>query len=406
MTLKPNFVNQVDEAAQKFGDAIRKTSLIRSHALERRIASKYPIFLKPENLQHTGSFKVRGALNKLLSIENEARQVGVIAASAGNHAQGVAFHAKRMGIQAVIVMPENSPLIKVRATKAYGAEVILHGESYQEAYDYCLKLQKERGLAYVHAFDDEAVIVGQGTIGKEIFEELPDVKTVFCPIGGGGLAAGVGAYLKSKNSKMAFVGYQAEGSNNFLASLQAGAPVVLEKVETIAEGMAVKQLGQLTFPILKEVIDETVIVSDSEIAQGILWLLENQKLYVEGCGGGALAAVLRRPDLIQGPCVIIVSGGNLDVNILARIIQRGLIRSGRHVRMETSISDRPGSLQKLLRCIADQGASIMEIQHERFFGETGLMQVKIHIEMETNGPDHVRLVKNSLEQAGFHARFL
>lgn len=396
----------IERAHASFGEAIRRTPLIRSPALEKTLNSKHPIFLKAENLQFTGSFKVRGALNKLIEIQDQARARGVIAASAGNHAQGVAFHAKRLGIEANIVMPVNSPLIKVRATRQLGANVILHGESYQEAFDHCLKLQKEKDYCYVHAFDDEAVIAGQGTIAKEVLEDCPEVRTFICPIGGGGLAAGCGSYLKAKRPDLKLYAFQAEGSNSYLASLKAGKIVKLEQVETIAEGMAVKQLGEKCFPLLKRVVDDCVLVSDSEIAQGILWLLENEKLYVEGCGGGALATLFKRPDLIQGPTVVLLSGGNLDVNLLSRIIQQGLVRSGRRVRLETSLADRPGSLQLLLQAIASEGASIMEIKHERIFAQTGLMKVAIHIELETNGPEHMRQVRAGIDKAGFSARFL
>lgn len=401
-----DWVKKIEEASSSFGENIRRTPLIRSWALEKKLGLKHAIYFKAENLQFTGSFKVRGALNKLLSIQDEAKEKGVIAASAGNHAQGVAFHAKRLGLKARIVMPINSPLIKVRSTRSLGAEVILHGESYQEAFEHVQELQKEHGYCYVHAFNDEAVIAGQGTVAKEILEDLPDLQTIICPIGGGGLAAGCAAYLKAKKPGINFVGFQAEGSNTFLPSLQAGRTIRLDTVETIAEGMAVKELGDQTFPILKEFVDETILVSDSEIAAGILWLLENEKLYVEGCGGGALASVFRKPEALQGPSVVILSGGNLDVNLLNRIIQRGLVRAGRRVRMETSISDRPGSLNKLLKSIADEGASVMEIKHERIFAKTGLMKVALHIELETNGSDHMRQVRSAIQKAGFTVKFL
>jgi len=399
-------VQSVDEAAKKFAGAIRKTPLIRSLRFEETFGFKHPIYFKAENLQHTGSFKVRGALNKILNIEDKARENGVITASAGNHAQGVAYHCQRLKIPATIVMPENTPFVKSNSTRRMGAKVIFHGASYQEAYEEALKIQKQEGSEYVHAFDDEEVVIGQGTVGKEIWEELPGIEVFVCPIGGGGLLAGAGAYLREKNPKIKMVALQAEGSSNFLPSLRLGKPAILEKVETIAEGIAVKKMGDLNYEICSRLVDKTIIVNDDEIAAGLLWILENEKLFVEGCGGAAVAAVMKQPEIVTGPTVIVLSGGNLDVNLLSRIIERGLIQAGRRTHFEATIPDVPGSLQKLIQVIAEQRASIVEVEHERMFSRTSLKEVNTHLIVETEGFEHIERLKAALREKGMEYRFL
>jgi len=394
-------IEAIDLAAKRMQDAIRRTPILRSQSFEKRVGSKFPIYFKVESLQHTGSFKVRGALNKLLSLSEAERSRGVITASAGNHAQGVAFHSQRLGISAKIVMPISTPIVKTRATKQLGAEIVLFGESYQEAYEKALDIQKQEGRVFVHGFDDELIIIGQGTIGKEILEDAPDVSVFVCPIGGGGLISGCASYLKAKKPSMKVIGVQAEGCSTLLPSLAAGKPVTLSAVNTMAEGISAKRLGDLTFAICKKLVDECLLVSDEEIAEGLLWLLENERLFVEGCGAVPVAAVFKKPQLVTGPTAILLSGGNLDVNFLARMIERGLKKSGRLIRIEATIPDVPGSLFKLLQVFADQKASIVNVEHERIFGKTNLREVYTRTTLETQGPDHATEIENALKRGGW-----
>lgn len=396
---------QIDAAAAQLEGVIRKTPLFRSTALELKLKSKHPIYLKAENLQYTGSFKVRGALNKILSILPEAKKHGIVTASAGNHAQGVAFHARHLKLKAKIVMPINTPLVKLRATKALGAEVVLFGESYQEAYEEARRIQRDENREYVHAFDDLAVIIGQGTLAKEILDECPDIDNLIVPIGGGGLIAGVGTYFLAKRPHAKVIGVQADGSASFPASIEAGHPVTLERVDTIAEGIAVKRLGDLTFEIAKDLVSQTIVVNDEEISEGLLWVLENERLFVEGCGGAAIAALFKNPEIVQGPTAVILTGGNLDVNLLARIIERGLAKSGRLFQFEAVIPDIPGSLEKLIHVLAEQKASIVQIDHERVFRRMGLREVNTQVLVETDGPEHVRRIKEALLQKPWQVRF-
>jgi threonine dehydratase len=398
--------SKIDAAANGFGSAVRKTPLIRSLKFEERLGVRFPIYFKAENLQHTGSFKLRGSLQKLLSIRDQAKKSGVITASAGNHGQGVAYHCKNLGIRATIVMPVNTPFVKANATQRMGAEVIFFGESYQEAYEEALRIQKKQGLAYVHAFDDPEIMIGQGTVAKEIWEELPEIEVFVCPIGGGGLFAGAGSYLREKNPNIRLIALQAEGSSNFLPSLQAGKPITLDKVNTIAEGIAVKRMGDLPFEICKQLVNETIVVDDDAIAEGLLWILENEKLFVEGCGGASVAAVAQRPEVVTGPTVVLLSGGNLDVNLLAKIIERGLIESGRRTHFEATIPDVPGSLQRLIQVIAEQRASIVQVDHERMFSRTNLKEVNTHLIVETDGFEHIDRLKQALSEKRLDCRFL
>lgn len=392
---------QIDEAYKKISSAIRRTPLIRSEFFEKRIGSKFPIYFKAENLQYTGSFKSRGALLKLLSLNAEDRKAGVITASAGNHAQGVAYHSQRLGISAKIVMPVATPLIKIRLTKEYGADVVLFGESYQEAYEKSLEVMKSEGRRYIHAFDDEIVVSGQGTVAREVLEDLPTLEVFVCPIGGGGLLAGCAAYLKDRRPGLKVIAVQAEGCSTFLPSLKAGKPITLQSANTIAEGMSAKRMGDLTFKICRETVGETILVSDEEIAEGLLWLLENERLFVEGCGGATVAAILKRPEVVTGPTAVLLSGGNLDVNLLARIIERGLAKTGRLFRFEMTIPDVPGTLLKVLESVAEERASIIHISHERIFGKTALREVKAKFILETHGPSHNDRIKNVLQKRGW-----
>jgi threonine dehydratase len=398
-------VKEIESAHQTIKNATRRTPLLRSENFEKQFGLKFPIYFKTENLQYTGSFKARGALNKLSSLSEESRKLGIITASAGNHAQGVAYHSQRLGIDAKIVMPVSTPLIKIKSTRQYGAHVELFGNSYREASDKALEIQKIEGREYVHGFDDVLVIAGQGTVGKEVFEDCSDLKVFVCPIGGGGLLSGCSIYLKSKNPKIRILGVQAETCSTFLPAQKAGHPISISGSNTIAEGMAVNRLGDLPFQILNKNVDEAVLVSDEEIAEGLLWLLENERLFVEGCGGATVAAIMKRPDLITGPTVVLLSGGNLDVNLLARIIDRGLAKAGRLFRFQLTIPDSPGSLLKIIEEIAEERASIVHVSHERIFGKTTLREVQTRFIVETHGQAHNEKLKASLKKRGWDPVF-
>ncbi len=394
----------IDKIHLKIKDACRRTPLIRSEALERRLKSKFPIYFKAENLQYTGSFKARGALSKLLSLSESSRKQGIITASAGNHAQGVAYHAQRLGISAKIVMPVATPWVKFNSTKQWGAEIILFGETYHEAYLKAVELQKIDGREYVHSFDDPYVICGQGTIAKEVLEDLPDVEVFVSPIGGGGVIAGCGAYLSERVPGVKIIGVQASGCSTFLPSLKSGAPVTLSQASTIAEGMSVKRMGDIPFEICKGMVHSTSVVDDEEIAEGLLWILENERLFVEGCGGASVAAVLQNPELITGKTVILLSGGNLDVNLLARIIERGLVKAGRLLNLEFTIPDMPGTLHQLTGVFAEERASVVHVKHERVFGQTSLREVQARIILETQGPEHNARLQKKLRDRGWSFR--
>jgi len=391
----------IEEAAKRISSATRKTPLFRTYNFERRIGAAHPIYFKVESLQHTGSFKVRGALNKLLSVLDRAKEHGIIAASAGNHAQGVAYHAARLGVNAKIVMPLRSPHIKIDSTKQWGAQVVLFGESYQESYEKALEIQKQENRELIHAFNDEAIIAGQGTVAKEVYDELPSVEVFISPLGGGGLISGCGSYLKGKNPKAKIIAVQAEGCSSFLPSLKAGKPIMLKKINTIAEGMAAKSLGDLTFEICREVVDHCELVSDEGIAEGMLWLLEHERLFVEGCAGASVAALIKNPKLVTGPTVVLLSGGNLDVNLMARVIEQGMQKSGRLVQFELTLQDTPGSLEKLTHILAQENAGIIQIHHERIFGEATLREVFISVTLEASGFSHIESIRQALDAKGY-----
>ncbi len=396
---------QIEHAYKKIHSSIRHTPLLRSEVFERKIGAKFPVYFKLENLQLTGSFKSRGALNKLLSVEGTAKKKGVITASAGNHAQGVAYHAQRLGIHAKIVMPETTPLVKVNSTKQWGAEIVFFGESYQEAFEKAKEIQASEGREYIHAFDDNDVIAGQGTIALEVLRDCPDVGVFLAPIGGGGLLSGCAVYMQAKKPDCKMLAVQATGSSTFIPSLEKGSPITLPTVSTIAEGMACKRMGDLTFEVCKNTVKKTILVDDEEISQGILWLLENERVFAEGCGGASVAALIKNPEVVTAPTVVVVSGGNLDVNLLARIIERGLVKSGRLAMVDVQIPDAPGSLHKLIQTFAELKASIVQIHHERVFAQSSLKEVYTTISLETQGSDHVERIREALQSKGWRARF-
>ncbi len=360
------------------------------------------VFFKLDNLQMTGSFKERGALNKLLSLSEEERQRGVIAASAGNHGLAVAFHAQRLGAPATIVMPRFAPLIKVSWARRYGAEVILSGSDFDEALAIAQRLQEERGSVFIPAFNDPAIIAGQGTIGLEIFEQVPHLDAVLVPVGGGGLIGGVAVALKERGFKGRVLGIQTERVAGMKAALMAGSPVTLPPATTLADGIAVRRVGDLTLPLVQRYVDEIVTVSEAELALAILLLLENEKTVVEGAAASTLAALLNRPLNLQGQtAVLLLSGGNIDVNVVARVIEKGLVQEGRLARISLIVPDRPGALARVSTLIAEQGANIQEIVHTRGFSRAEIGESEITLTLETLGPPHITAVLTTLRAEGY-----
>jgi len=362
----------------------------------------FEIHLKLENLQKTGSFKVRGALNKIQLLDAEARARGVVTASAGNHAQGVTYAGRRAGVAVTVVMPETASFSKVTATAGYGARVILSGRDYREAYAAAVALADKEGMTFVHGFDDADVIAGQGTVALEILEQLPDVDTIVVPVGGGGLCAGVAAAVRGCGSRARVIAVQAAGAAALTPSLQAGAPIEMSAVDTIADGLATRMIGRLPFEILRVGVERCVEVSDPEIAQAVLLLLERAKLVVEGAGAVGLAACLaRRLPVDAKKVVVIVSGGNIDTNLLDRIINLGLVHEHRMLRVSVRLPDRPGELLRLISCVAGCRANIHQISHERAQPGLALTQVAVTLTLETRGLEHVDNIKTALRQAGF-----
>jgi threonine dehydratase len=366
------------------------------------------IFLKLDNQQRTGAFKERGALNKLLTLNREEQGHGVIAASAGNHAQGVSYHAGRRGIRARIIMPLPTPLTKVSATRAYGAEVLLHGANYDEAYEKAVEESREHRFTLIHAFDDDAVIAGQGTLGLEILEQHPDIEVIVAPIGGGGLIGGVACAVKETKSSVKIFGVQPARLPSMKAAVAKGKPVTIKAASTIADGIAVRRAGERTLPLVEKYVDDIVTVEEEEIANAILLLLEREKTLAEGAGAAAIAAVLNRKLSLEGRRVaVLVCGGNIDVTLLSRIIERGLVKDGRLVRLRVHLPDYPGALHQLTGILAGHRANIVETAYDRAYHGVNLGDTAIDITMETRGPEHIAELIRALLAAGYtHERIL
>jgi threonine dehydratase len=366
------------------------------------------IYLKLDNLQRTGAFKERGALNKLLTMTAEERDRGVIAASAGNHAQGLAYHAGRRGIKAQICMPLTTPLIKVSATKSYGAEVILHGANYDDACEEAIRRGQQQHLTFIHPFDDDAVIAGQGTLGLEMLQQHPEIEAVVVPIGGGGLIGGIACAIKETNPKVQIIGVQTSRLPSMKAAVAAGKPVTLAPAATIADGIAVRRAGDRTLPLVQKYVDEIVTVDEEEIANAVLLLLEREKTMAEGAGAAAIAALINRKIHMAGKKIgVLVCGGNMDVTLLSRIIERGLVKDGRLVRLRVHLPDYPGALHRLTGILADHRANIVETSYDRAYYGVNLGETAIDITMETRGPDQIAELLVALEAAGYsHERVL
>jgi threonine dehydratase len=361
------------------------------------------VFLKLDNLQRTGAFKERGALNRILTLTDAEKKNGVIAASAGNHAQAVAYHASARGIRARIVMPLMTPLVKVSATSGFGAEVLLHGANYDEACAEATRLSAEEGLTFLHPFDDEAVIAGQGTLGLEMMEQIADLDAVVIPIGGGGLIAGIACAIKETRPEVRVIGVQTERLPSMLRAREAGKPVTIPAEATIADGIAVRRAGGLTYPLVERYVDEIVTVDEEEIAKAILILLESEKTLAEGAGAIALAALLQhKTSLGAGARTgVLVCGGNIDVSLLARIIERGLLKDGRRTRLRIHLSDRPGALHQLTAIIADARANIVQTAYDRAHYGVNLGDTVIDFTLETRGVSHIETLRMLLTEAGY-----
>jgi threonine dehydratase len=366
------------------------------------------IYLKLDNLQRTGAFKERGALNKLLTLSAAERDQGVIAASAGNHAQGLAYHAGKRGIHAQICMPLTTPLIKVSATKAYGADVILHGANYDEACEEAVRRSQRQHLTFIHPFDDDAVIAGQGTLGLELLQQHPEIEAVVVPIGGGGLIGGIACATKETNPKVQVVGVQTTRLPSMKVAVAEGKPVTLAPAATIADGIAVRRAGDLTLPLVQKYVDDIVTVDEEEIANAVLLLLEREKNLAEGAGAAAIAAMINHKiQMVGKKLVVLVGGGNMDVTLLSRIIERGLVKDGRLVRLRVHLPDYPGALHKLTGILADHRANIVETSYDRAYYGVNLGETAIDITMETRGPDQIAELLTALQDAGYsHERVL
>jgi threonine dehydratase len=366
------------------------------------------IYLKLDNLQRTGAFKERGALNKLLTMSAQEREQGVIAASAGNHAQGLAYHAGRRGIKAQICMPLTTPLIKVSATKSYGAEVILHGANYDDACEEAIRRGEQQHLTFIHPFDDDAVIAGQGTLGLEMLQQHPAIEAVVVPIGGGGLIGGIACAIKETNPKIQIIGVQTARLPSMKAAVAAGKPVTLPAAATVADGIAVRRAGDRTLPLVQKYVDDIVTVDEEEIANAVLLLLEREKTMAEGAGAAAIAALINRKIHMAGKKIaVLVCGGNMDVTLLSRIIERGLVKDGRLVRLRVHLPDYPGALHRLTGILADHRANIVETSYDRAYYGVNLGETAIDITMETRGPDQIAELLSALVAAGYsHERVL
>jgi threonine dehydratase len=384
----------VEEARERIRNQIYLSPFPYSESISRLTGTR--AYFKLENLQMTGSFKERGALNRLLTLNPDEASRGVIAASAGNHGMAVAFHSQRLHISATIVMPLHAPLIKVSQVRRYGAQTVLHGTDYDAAFAEAYRLAKQKGLSFIHAFDDPWVIAGQGTIGLELYEQNPDLNAVLVPVGGGGLIGGIALVLKTLNPTIRVIGVQAEAAPSMKAALQQGAPIRVPPAATMADGIAVREVGETTFALARKYVDEVVTVSEGEIANAVLLLLETEKMVAEAAAAVSLAALVSKKVALAGRNVgLIISGGNIDMNLISRIIEKGLIQDGRLCRLSVVLSDRPGMLARLSQRVGDLGANILHIAHNRGFGQIAIGETD---------PEHIERVDRALRTEGFRVK--
>jgi len=390
-------------ARELLSDVVSTTPVLYSRVLSELAGG--PVYLKCENLQRTGSFKVRGAYTRIARLSDAERARGVVAASAGNHAQGVAFAAGQLGASATVVMPERAPLPKVAATVGYGAEVILHGASVEDALEEALRFAAKTGAVFIHPFDHVDIVAGQGTLGFEIIEQCPQVRTILIPVGGGGLAAGVTVAVKSLDPDVKIVGVQAAAVPGMVASMAEGHPVQCVGEPTMADGIAVQRPGDIPFSILAWAADRMVTVSEAALARGLLLCLERAKQVVEPAGAAGVAALLAEPGAFEPPVVVVLSGGNIDPLLLSKLLRHGLSAAGRYLGFRCRVPDYPGSLAALLGLLAGLGANVLEVSHERLAPTLRVDEVEVVLQVETRGPEHCEHVKDALRSAGYELMF-
>ncbi len=396
--LNQNFVEEIKKIKEEFSNFVHYTPLLLSNTFSS--ISNNKIYLKLENFQRTGSFKIRGAYNKISKLTDEEKKAGVITASAGNHGQAVALAAKLFSIKSTIVVPVGAPIVKIEAIRNYNnqGDVIEFGKSYDEAYQKALEIKKKDESTFVHAYNDIEVIKGQATIGLEILEQMPDIEYVFCPIGGGGLISGISSYIKKNNKNIKIIGVQSENASSMHESFNKNKLSTLKLTETICDGIAVKTPGDLTYKIIKKYVDDIVLVSDEEVANAILLLLERAKIFVEGAGAAGLAAILNKKVNIKNKKVaVIISGGNLTPNLLNRIIVKGLIKEGRLLKFRTKIPDHPGALLNVLNIIAEEKGNIISIIHDRERLELSYKKAEVIVEIETRDREHISKILTKLK---------
>ena len=385
-------------AKEKLSKVLLETHLIYSPIFSKESGNK--VFIKPENLQKTGSFKIRGAYNKISNLTDAEKKRGVIASSAGNHAQGVAYGAKESGIKAVIVMPKSTPLIKVESTKQYGAEVILHGDVYDDAYKKAKELEEKEGYVFVHPFNDEDVLDGQGTIALEILEELPETDIKLVPIGGGGLISGIACAAKILKPEIKIIGVEPEGAASAYEAIKENKVVELKEANTIADGTAVKKIGDLNFEYIKKYVDEIITVSDYELMEAFLLLVEKHKIIAENSGILSVAATKKIKEKNK-KVVSVISGGNIDVLMISSMINKGLIRRDRIFNFSLNIPDKPGELAKVVDLIAELGANVVKLEHNQFKNLSRFKDVELQVTVETNGSEHIKNLVQAFEEKGY-----
>ena len=396
-------LEKFEEASERVKDVVKETKLLYSEYLSAQTGNK--VYLKPENMQLTGAYKVRGAYYKISTLSQEERDRGLITASAGNHAQGVAYAAKCCGAKAVIVMPTTTPLIKVERTKSYGAEVILYGDVYDEACEYAYKLAEEHGYTFIHPFNDLAVATGQGTIAMEIVKELPFVDYIIVPVGGGGLATGVSTLAKMLNPHIKVIGVEPVNANSLEVALEYGEVTTLPEVNTIADGTAVKTVGDKIFPYLQQNLDDVIVVSDDELIVAFLDMVENHKMVVENSGLLTVAA-LKHLDVKNKKVVAVLSGGNMDVITMSSVVQHGLIQRDRIFTVSVLLPDRPGELVRVSKVIADVQGNVIKLDHNQFFSTNRMAAVELQITMEAFGTDHKNQIVDALEENGYRPKLI
>lgn len=391
------------EAKQRLGTVLNKTNLIYSDVFSREFENN--VYIKPENLQKTGSFKIRGAYNMMIKLTEEEKEKGVIASSAGNHAQGVALAAKLLGIKAVIVMPKHSPLIKVEATESYGAEVILHGEVYDDAFKKACELQKQKGYTFVHPFENKDVIEGQASIGLEILEEVPNTDIILVPIGGGGLIAGVASACKLTNPNIKIIGVEPERAASALASRSEKKVIELEEASTIADGTAVKRIGELNHEYIEKYVDDIITVSDYELMEAFLLLVETHKIVAESSGILSLAGINQIKEKNKN-IVSVLSGGNIDVLSISSMINKGLVTRGRIFTFAVDLPDKPGELVNISKILADMNANVIKLEHNQFVNLDRFMNVELQVTTETTGEEHINKIIEEMKKHGYYIRRL